>query len=85
VFGGNVAINWHSDASYGHSKAWLLALGKSTFEIQDRWGETQSLKLTGGELLQFDCKCRHRAVDVDPQRIGIGIWQAKIPIPNFAA
>jgi hypothetical protein len=84
VFGGNVAIDWHRDAAYAHATAWLLALGTSTFEIEDRSGEIQSFKLTGGELLQFDCKCRHRAVDVDPQRIGIGIWQAKIPIPNFS-
>jgi hypothetical protein len=81
VFGGNVAIDWHRDASYGHSQAYLLALGQSTFEIELTGGEVQSIDLTGGEFLQFDCKLRHRATNVDPGRIGIEIWSAKIPLP----
>jgi hypothetical protein len=92
VFGGNVAIDWHRDAAYAHSKAWLFALGKSTFQIESREiksrsgeiitpSEVFSFDLTGGELLEFDCKCRHRATNVDPQRIGIGLWSAKIPLP----
>ena len=83
VFGGNKAIDWHRDAAYAHSTAWILALGKSTFQLESRSGDIQSIDLFGGEILQFDCKCKHRATDVDPQRIGIGIWQAKIPIPEF--
>lgn len=80
IFYGNTGIDWHRDATYAHSTAWLLSLGTSTFELETRSGEIQSFQLTGGELLQFDCKCLHRAIDVDPQRIGIGIWAAKIPI-----
>jgi hypothetical protein len=74
VFGGNKAIDWHRDASYANSTAWLLALGRSTFEIELRSGELRSIALTGGEPIEFDCKNRHRATDVDPGRIGIGIW-----------
>lgn len=83
VFGGNKAIDWHRDAAYAHSTAWILALGKSTFQVELRSGEIQSFDLYGGELLEFDCKCSHRATNVDPSRIGIGIWQAKIAIPKF--
>ena len=45
VFGGNKAIDWHRDAAYAHSTAWILALGKSTFQIEKRSGEFQSINL----------------------------------------
>ena len=83
IFYGNRGIDWHRDATYAAPTGWLLALGKSTFELETRSGEIQSFKLTGGELIEFDCKCSHRAIDVDSQRVGIGIWQAKIAIPKF--
>lgn len=83
VFGGNRAIDWHRDAAYAHSKAWLFALGRSTFELETRSGEIISIDLNGGELIEFDCKCLHRACNVDPARIGIGLWSAKIPLPIF--
>jgi hypothetical protein len=82
VFYGNRAIDWHRDASYAHKEAWLLALGQSTFQIENRDGVIQSLNLFGGELLKFDCKLRHRATNVHADRIGIGIWTAKIPLPK---
>ena len=81
VFGGNRGISFHRDAAYANSTAFLLSLGKSTFEIEARSGKLYSIDLVGGELLTFDCKCRHRAINVDPQRIGIGLWSAKIPLP----
>ena len=83
VFGGNKAIDWHRDGSYAHSTAWILALGRSTFQLETRSGELQSVDLTAGEIIQFNCKCHHRATNVDVTRIGIGIWQAKIAIPDF--
>jgi hypothetical protein len=83
IFYGNRGIDWHRDATYAASTAWLLSLGQSTFELETRSGKTESLQLAGGELIEFDCKCRHRAIDVHPGRIGIGIWKAKIKIPQF--
>ena len=80
VFGGNRGINFHRDAAYAKSTAYLLSLGKSTFELESRSGEIHTIDLSGGELLEFDCKCRHRAINVDPQRLGIGLWSAKIPL-----
>jgi hypothetical protein len=82
IFYGNKAINWHRDASYAHTTASLLALGQSTFEIESRDGKITSLDLHGEELLEFDCKLRHRANNVHPDRIGIGMWAAKIPLPK---
>lgn len=81
VIYGNRGIDWHRDAAYAMPKAWILALGKSTFEIEIN-GNIRSLDLLGGELIEFDCKQRHRAINIHPERIAIGIWSAKIPIPT---
>jgi alkylated DNA repair dioxygenase AlkB len=80
VFGGNVAIDWHRDAAFAESQAWLFSLGKSTFQTKTRDGEIKSLDLESGDLVKFDCKLLHRANNVQADRIGIGIWQAKLPI-----
>ncbi len=68
-------------SSYANQTAWLLALGSSTFEIQSENGGIASFDLLGGELLEFNCKLPHRATNVALDRIGIGIWTAKIPLP----
>jgi hypothetical protein len=82
VIYGNRGIHWHRDATYAAPTAWLLSLGRSTFEIKNDEGETVSLDFCGGELIEFNCKKMHRAINVCPDRLAIGIWAAKIPIPE---
>lgn len=81
VIFGNRGIDWHRDAAYAHATAYLLSLGTSTFETEIE-GKIQSIDLNGGELIRFNCKNKHRAINVAPNRIAIGIWQAKIALPT---
>lgn len=78
-------IDWHRDASYAASTAWILNLGPCTWEYcLNRQATVSSLEaeqisrlnLQGGELLRFNCKHLHRAIAA-PDRIAIGIWQPK--------
>jgi hypothetical protein len=41
-----------------------------------------SLNLEGGELIEFDTKLLHRAIDPHPNRVGIGMWIDKIPMSD---
>ena len=36
-----------------------------------------SLRLSGGEVLDFDCKHRHRVLDADPARWSVVLWRIK--------
>lgn len=76
-------INWHRDASYAHKTAHILNLGSATFQIAVKRNSDSppalydQLILTGGELIQFDCKHLHRSIAVANDRWMIGIWQPK--------
>jgi hypothetical protein len=79
---GGIGINWHRDAAYCDRHGIILNLG--TVRLETCLGDDSivGLDLTGGEIIQFDTKLPHRSIPIDPQRIGIGIWQAKIPLSN---
>jgi len=79
IYYGNRGIDWHRDASYCTRIGRILNLGNAILETKD--GEKLiSLKLTGGEIIEFNTKLLHRGIPDDQRRIGIGIWRAKIPI-----
>lgn len=80
IYGGNRGIEWHRDAAYAAPDARIINLGPCT--LQSDHGEIVSLDLKGGEIIRFNSKLPHRCINPHPKRIGIGIWQAKIPI-NF--
>jgi hypothetical protein len=96
VFYANRNIDWHRDASYAKPLARIISLGNSVFEIESHTGEFSTaieqrgqtiefrfdrFTLSGGDVLEFNCKNLHRAASADIDRIGIGLWQCKIPIP----
>ena len=84
VYLGNRGIGWHRDASYASPDARILNLGCVTLQAKEG-DRLITLKLQGGELIQFNCKVLHRAIDVDSHRIGIGLWSNKIPFPSEGA
>ena len=84
VVHGDTGIAWHRDASYAHARAALVNLGPCTFELDrvrdsgnGRPADPVSLRLVGGEVLDFDCKHQHRVVDPDPSRWSIVLWRLK--------
>ena len=81
---GDTGIAWHRDASYAQARALLVNFGPCTFDIDrardsgnGRPLEPVSLDLSGGEVLDFDCKHQHRVVDADPSRWSIVLWRLK--------
>ena len=62
----------------------LVNLGPCTFEL-DRTRDSAngtpadpvSLQLRGGEVLDFDCKHRHRVLDADSSRWSVVLWRLK--------
>lgn len=80
VYFGNRGIDWHRDAAYANSQAYIINLGICTLQTKLNDGTLISHELTGGELIEFNSKLEHRCIDVHPERIGIGCWSAKIPI-----
>ena len=79
IYYGNRGIHWHRDASYCTSIGRILNLGRAILESKDG-AKLITLKLTGGEIIQFNTKLLHRGIPLDDERVGIGIWKAKIPI-----
>jgi hypothetical protein len=77
---GHIGISWHRDAAYAQPDARIINLGNVCLETKFANGETSGLKLTGGEIIQFNSKLLHRAIPGDEARIGIGLWAAKIDI-----
>jgi hypothetical protein len=82
---GMKGIDWHQDAAYAGSTAWILNLGNIKLQMRDKRNPsvvTHDLELKGGELVKFHCKnpYQHRAIPVDSNRIGIGIWTDAIPL-----
>ena len=73
-----VGLAVHGDtgiASYAHARPVLVNLGPCTFGIdrsrdfgKGRPLDPVSLDLSGGEVLDFDCKHQHRDLDPDPDR-----------------
>lgn len=81
---GNHGIDWHRDAAYAMPVARILNLGQVRLETKTRDGNLIELDLIGGEIVEFDSKLMHRSIPIGLDRIGIGLWQAKINITNQA-
>lgn len=77
---GGHGIDWHRDAAFAMPEARIVNLGKVCLETQLENKEIISLELTGGEVLRFNSKLRHRSIVRAEDRIGIGLWQDKIPM-----
>jgi len=75
----NKGIDWHKDAQYATQTARILNLGNAIIESKYA-DEITQLEVTGGELIEFNCKRLHRGTPLDDQRIGIGIWKARISL-----
>ena len=81
---GSTGIAWHRDASYADARAVLVNLGPCTFELDrardsanGRPADPTSLELSGGEVLDFDCKHQHRVTNADPARWSVVLWRLK--------
>lgn len=81
---GGIGIDWHRDAAYAMPTAHIINLGAVCLECKDESGNLISLELSGGEIIRFNSKQSHRAIPRSDDRIGIGVWQAKIDIHNPA-
>ena len=79
---GNIGIDWHRDASFAERKAVIVNLGSVLLETEINSDKRISLELTGGEVIEFNCKLPHRAVPRSENRIGIAIWADKISLQN---
>jgi hypothetical protein len=79
---GGHGIDWHRDAAYAMPRARILNLGRVRLQTKTRSDKLISLELHGGEVIEFDSKLLHRAVPRSDDRIGIGLWQAKIDIDD---
>ena len=79
---GNIGIDWHRDASFAKNKAFIVNLGPVLLETELDSDERVSLELTGGEVVEFDCKLPHRAIPRSEERIGFAIWADKISLQN---
>jgi hypothetical protein len=77
----NKGIDWHRDAVYCQPTARILNLGNAILESKTP-GKITTLNLTGGELIEFDSKLSHKGKPLDIERVGIGIWTARIDINN---
>jgi hypothetical protein len=79
VYGGNVGIGWHRDASYAMATARIFNMGTCQLETEIN-GQLHRLELSGGEVIEFNSKHRHRCVNPALDRYGIGMWRCKIPL-----
>ena len=81
---GDTGIAWHRDASYAQPRAVVVNLGPCAFELDrardganGRPAVPVSLELSGGEVLDFDCKHRHRVLRADAARWSVVLWRLK--------
>ena len=74
---GDRGISLHRDATYAAPASMLVNLGGVTWGYEPTREATrpQYQKLEGGEVLTFDCKHRHAALDPSPDRWSIILWQ----------
>ena len=79
---GGHGIGWHRDNDFAQSKAYILNLGAVCLQTKLENGRLISLELTGGEVLQFNCKLQHQAIPRSEDRIGIAIWADKISLAD---
>jgi hypothetical protein len=75
-------IDWHRDAAYCNSNAYIVNLGKVRLETKLPSQEIISFDLSGGEVINFNAKFSHRAIPFDHDRIGIGVWSDKISLSD---
>jgi hypothetical protein len=78
-------IDWHKDAHYffnSGTPARILNMGNAILECKGDHGKTITLKLTGGELIEFDSQTPHKGTPLDIARIGIGLWHTRIDLNN---
>ena len=85
VTSGTQGISPHRDASYARPIALTINLGDALWlhnadrHSQARDGLTE-IRLTGGEILAFDCKHIH-ACRPAPDRFAIHLWSSTFPAP----
>ena len=79
---GGHGIGWHRDGAFAQSKAYIINLGAVCLQTKLENDRPISLELTGGEVLQFNCKLQHQAIPRSEDRIGIAIWADKISVNN---
>lgn len=79
---GNHGISWHRDHAFAQSKAYIVNLGTVCLQTKLENGRLISLELTGGEVIQFNCKLQHQAIPRSKTRIGIAIWADKISLDD---
>lgn len=84
IYFGNRGIDWHRDGSYAAPTATIINLGRIALQTKEPNGTLLTLNLRGGEIIRFNAKWMHRAIDPAPDRIGIGIWEAAIDINDPA-
>ena len=74
---GEVGISLHRDASYAAPEALLINLGGVTwgYEPTREVSEPNFFSLDRGEVIRFDCKHRHAALEPAPDRWSIVLWQ----------
>ena len=87
----SAGITPHRDANYADVTAWLINLGPTRFRIwlprDERPSEPLRLarrnrvhwewqvELTGGEVLQFNCKRLHASRTLARERWAVGLWR----------
>ena len=76
---GDTGIQLHRDASYANPLALSINLGKVEFLFDDnRQGKTnkniRQHNLDSGEIILFDCKHRHAAINPNRNRWSIILW-----------
>lgn len=85
--GGTIAP--HRDAAYADFRSIGINLGSVTWCYERSYPfynwvpnneqinppEITKIKMTGGEVFEFNCKNRHWTEDVDPNRWGLNLWR----------
>ena len=79
---GGHGIDWHRDASFANQKAYIINIGTVRLETELDGGRQIGLDLSGGEVIEFNCKLPHRSIPISEDRIGIAIWSDRIDIKS---
>lgn len=74
---GQIGIDFHRDATYAAPEALLVNLGGV------QWGYEPTREVSAplfhtfdeGEVVKFNCKHRHAALEADPERWSIVLWR----------
>ena len=81
---GPIGIDWHADATYAHEDSLLINLGGVTWGFNPnrehaKLSEVDSIAdfhtLDTGEVIRFNCKNQHEAIEPHPERWSIVLWR----------